>query len=120
MTNNISYNNVWGKSGNIREIVLTFNINKSISSVALEMLDLNKRGFIHIPRSATQKTIEANISSAIGKVKPTPTVTPGTGEFLKCGKCGKTGKEKGVCVFGACLTFIPIKGGGKGSITWTF
>tara|TARA_R110002012_G_scaffold65404_1_gene171333 strand:+ start:399 stop:758 length:360 start_codon:yes stop_codon:yes gene_type:complete len=119
MENNISYNNVWDKSGNLSELVLMFDVDYGVSSVALEMLDLSKKGFIKISRSLTQKNIETQISYAIDKLL-SPPVTPGTGEFLKCGKCGKTGKENGVCVFGACLTFIPIKGGGKGSITWTF
>ena len=109
MTNNISYNNVWDKSGNIRELVLIFNTNKSLSSVALEILDLNKRGFIDIPRSATQKTIETNISSAIAKVKPTPTVTPDTDKKFSCKGCGG---GRGLCIFGGCFN-------GKG-ITWRF
>ena len=100
------------------EIVLSFNTENDTPFAALEILDLGERGIINVPMSATQKTIETNIKSIIKEL--TPTVTTGTGKFLKCGKCGKTGKENGVCLFGGCLTIIPIRGGGKGSITWTF
>jgi len=99
------------------ELTLTFDAMPHSDATTLEILELGRKGFINVRLS--QEEITTQINSAIIKLL-SPPVTPGTGEFLKCGKCGKTGKENGVCVFGACLTLIPIKGGGKGSITWTF
>jgi len=119
MENNISYNNVWDKSGNLSELVLMFDVDYGVSSVALEMLDLSKKGFIKISRSLTQKNIETQINYAIDRLL-SPPVTPGTGLKLLCGKCGKTGKEPGTCLFGGCFTIIISEGDTKGSITWTF
>jgi len=89
-----------------------------IPATALEILDLSKKGFINLSGDITQEQIQAEINSAIGKLIP-PSI-PGTALNLKCSRCGKTGKENGTCILGGCLTIIPVKGGGKGSITWTF
>ena len=88
---------------------------KAIPSTALKILDLNKKGFVGLPMNSTQKTIETQINSAIGKLVP-PSIPGDTDKKLKCKNCGG---GRGLCVLGGCFTlkgFPPT----KGSLTWTF
>ena len=88
---------------------------KAIPSTALKILDLSKKGFVKLPMDSTQKTIETQINSVIGRLVP-PSIPGDTDKKLKCKNCGG---GRGLCVLGGCFTlkgFPPT----KGSLTWTF
>ena len=99
------------------ELNLTFGVMPHSDATTLEILELGRKGFINV--SLSQEEITTQINSDITKLL-SPPITPDTELKIKCGKCGKTGKENGVCIFGGCFTIIIADGDTKGSITWTF